>query len=102
MFKVIYTTNELAAYVGSPDAPKKAVGSLAGQSLRIQNYTRYGVSVYWSQEKIDYIAPYQYLIIENDASYYLQLDQFPSSDFVHQLSNITVRSIEEKKPYEMG
>lgn len=102
MFKVIYTTTELAAYVGSSSAPLKAIGSLAGHSLRIQNYTRYGVSVYMSQEKIDYIAPYQYLIIENDASYYLQLDQFPSSDFVHQLSNITVRSIEEKKPYEMG
>jgi hypothetical protein len=102
MFKVIYTTSELAAYAGSSSAPLKAVGSLAGASLRIQNYTRYGVSVYWSQEKIDYIAPYQFLIIENDASYYLQLDEFPSSDFVHPLSLISVRSIDEKKPYEMG
>ena len=101
MYQVIWAHGALQNF--NANNPSRNVPTLPGASLRINNLSNRGVSVFdGSGNQIEYIGVYQYAILSNTRDFRLVLDSATTVDWLHPLAAVSVRDIADSLPYEVG
>lgn len=100
MLLTAFSNGSLTSF--DPTKATYTIGTVSGRCLKINNLSNRGISVMQSSIAIDYIPPYAFLVMDNLSELSLVLDSTATFSYMAQGAAVTVTTIDQDVPYQIG
>jgi hypothetical protein len=102
MFNYVFDPSFMKVYAGGTGGVNRRVGTFAGQTIKIMNFTNFDLQVFDGTEEIDYVPAYQFLIIPNSPDLSLTISGIASTNYSYPTPYVAIKTLPDIVEYELG